>query len=218
MSDSKAIWDALYRKGDYAPIAPYTDMMVFLARAFGKDGAGKKVLEVGCGTGQNLAFARWAMGFDVYGIDYSPEAVEQAKQLFVHKGLEYGDLKVGDAGAMPFADGQFDAVVERAVLQQNSLEVAKNVVAEMGRVLKPGGGICCSLAAEGHFLFGQGDYRGSGDFFNPDHDGMRHFFARRDVLDVFAGFDLLRWSLHTRQDVLGNRTVEQYYVVEGRKR
>lgn len=218
MSNSKAIWDALYRKGNYAPIAPYTDIMVFLARTLGKDGSGKKVLEVGCGTGQNLAFARWSMGFEVYGIDYSAEAVEQAKQMFAQKALEYGELAVGDAGDMPFPDAHFDAVVERAVLQQNSLEVARKVVAEMRRVLKPGGGICCSLAAEGHFLFGQGEYRGEGDFHNPEHDGMRHFFARRDVLDVFAGFDLLRWSLHTRQDVLGNRTVEQYYVVEGMKR
>jgi len=214
---SRAIWDALYTEENYAPIAPYTDIIAFLARAFARDGHGCKVLEIGCGTGQNLLFAAWSMGFEVYGVDYSETAIAQARAQFEAKGLSYGALEVADAAHLAYPDGCFDAVLERGALQHNRLAAARAIVAEMRRVLKPGGVLCCSLAAEGHFLFGQGEPLGSGDFFNGEHDGTRHFFSRRDILDLFADFELSRWMLHSRQDVVGNRMVEQYHVVEARK-
>lgn len=215
---SRAIWDALYAEGNYAPIAPYTDIIAFLARSFARDGHGRKVLEIGCGTAQNLLFAAWSMGFEVHGVDYSETAIAQARAQFAAKGLGYGALEVADAAHLAYPDATFDAVLERAVLQQNRFEAARGILDEMRRVLKPGGVLCCSLAAEGHFLFGQGEHLGGGDFFNGEHDGSRHFFARRDILDLFAGMDITRWMLHSRQDVTGNRMVEQYHVVEARKR
>lgn len=214
---SRAIWDALYAGGDYAPIAPYTDLMAFLARSFQRRGAGRRILEVGCGTAQNLLFARWSMGFEVHGMDYSDAAIAQARAAFVERGLEYGSLEVMDALNLTYPDARFDAVLERAVLQQNRLDTARAMFAEMSRVLRPGGVLCCNLAAEGHFLFGQGEYLGGGDFFNAEHDGSRHFFSRRDVLDLFAGLEITRWALLTRQDVMANRIVEQTHVVEARK-
>ncbi len=214
---SRAIWDALYAEGNHAPIAPYTDIIAFLARSFARDGQGRKVLEIGCGTAQNLLFANWSMGFEVYGVDYSETAITQARAQFRGKGLSYGALEVADATRLDFPDSHFDAVVERGAAQHNRLAVARAILAEMRRVLKPGGVLCCSLAAEGHFLFGQGTHLGEGDFFNGEHDGTRHFFSRRDVLDLFAGMEITRWMLHSRQDVPGNRMVEQYHVVEARK-
>lgn len=213
---SQDIWDELYKGGDYAPIVPYTDMLGFLARVFAKTGNGRRLLEVGCGTAQNLAFARWAMGFDVVGVDYSPAAIAQARAMLGARGLD-AELRVADATALPFDDGCFDAVAERAVIQQNDRATGLAILAEMVRVLRPGGYLCCTLAAEGHHLFGRGEYRGDGDFYDGEHDGMRHFFSRRDVMEACASLEILRWSLHTRQDVPSGRTVEQYYVVEARK-
>jgi ubiquinone/menaquinone biosynthesis C-methylase UbiE len=213
---SLQIWEALYQGGDYAPIVPYTEMLAFLARVFNKSGTGRRLLEVGCGTAQNLAFARWAMDFEVHGIDYAGSAVAAGARQLAARGLE-ATLVAGDATALPYPDGAFDAVVERAVLQQNDRATGLRMLGEMVRVLRPGGYLCCSLATEGHQLFGRGEYRGDGDFYNPEHDGMRHFFARRDVLEAFAPLELLRLSLHTRQDVLAGRSLEQTYVVEARK-
>ncbi len=217
MDNSKVIWNGLYQTGDYAPIVPYTDSLAMLARYFLKQGEGRKLLEIGCGIGQNLLFARWAMCFDVTGIDYSESAIARAKQNFADKGLTYEALRVADAAATGLPDDYFDAVIERAVLQQNRFDVVTAIVREICRVLKPGGVLSCALATEGHFLFGQGESLGGGDFFNPQHDGSRHFFARRDLLQLFEPFEILRWSLHTRQDVLRNQTVEQFYLVEVRK-
>jgi SAM-dependent methyltransferase len=213
--DSK-IWDSIYERSDYAPIAPYTDAIAFLARSFAKKGAGKRLLEIGCGVGQNIAYAQWTMGFDIYGIDYSAQAIELARSSLAGRGIN-ADLRVGDVTQLPYADEFFDVCIERAVIQQNRHTAGLQIVKELFRVLRPGGYLCCSIIAEGHQLFGNGEDLGNGDFFDPGHDGLRHFYSRRDIMNLLLDFDLLRLSMHTRQNVMTGQTNEQYWVVEARK-
>ena len=72
-----------------------------------------KVLEVGCGTGTNLAlFAD--KGCAVSGIDLSAHMLDQAKK----KLGEAADLRLGDASAMPFDSGSFDLVVAFLTLHE----------------------------------------------------------------------------------------------------
>jgi SAM-dependent methyltransferase len=213
--DSK-LWDSIYENIDYAPIAPYTDAIAFLARIFLKRGEGKRLLEIGCGVGQNIAYARWTMGFDIYGVDYSAQAIELARISLAGRGVD-AELHVGDVTQLPYANGFFDVCIERAVIQQNRHAAGIQIVKELLRVLRPGGYLCCSIIAEGHQLYGNGEYLGNGDFHDPGHDGSRHFYARRDIMDLFSGFDLLRLSMHTRQNVMTGQTNEQYWVVEARK-
>jgi ubiquinone/menaquinone biosynthesis C-methylase UbiE len=97
--------------------------------------AGKKVLEVGCGTGIDLArFA--ALGAEVTGVDFSPKAIDLARAHFRQRGLP-GALEVMDATALAFPDRTFDLAYAHGVLQYASDPAA--IVREMHRVLKPGG-------------------------------------------------------------------------------
>ena len=62
--------------------------------------AGRRLLEVGCGIGTDLArFARG--GARVTGIDLSQTAIDLARQNFATLGLD-GDLRVADGEALPF--------------------------------------------------------------------------------------------------------------------
>jgi SAM-dependent methyltransferase len=96
---------------------------------------GKKVLEIGCGVGLDLA--RFADGGAVVtGVDLAQRSIDLAKRLFKHRGLK-ADLRVMDGGGLEFSGGSFDMVYAHGVLQY-AAEPAK-IVAEMHRVLKPGG-------------------------------------------------------------------------------
>jgi SAM-dependent methyltransferase len=96
---------------------------------------GKKVLELGCGVGLDLArFARG--GAEVTGVDLSTTAIELAKKNFELHGL-MGDLRVGDGEALALADGIFDLVYAHGALQYTS--EPRKMVDEALRVLKPGG-------------------------------------------------------------------------------
>lgn len=68
------------------------------------DLAGKRVLEVGCGDGHQLAFMRDTLGMETFGIEPSAEAVAVARA----KGLE---VVQGTADALAFPEDHFDVVI-----------------------------------------------------------------------------------------------------------
>ena len=83
----------------------------FLDRLLPLPPAGQRLLDVGCGTGYYLAWAR-ARGFAVTGVDGSADMLERAARL--NAGVE---LKKADVESLPFEDGSFDAVVCIEVLR-----------------------------------------------------------------------------------------------------
>jgi SAM-dependent methyltransferase len=97
--------------------------------------AGRRVLEVGCGVGTDLArFARG--GARVSGVDLSETAVDLACRNLAHLGLA-GDLRVADGTALPWPDGSFDLVYCHGVLQYAA--DPQGIVREAHRVLTPQG-------------------------------------------------------------------------------
>jgi ubiquinone/menaquinone biosynthesis C-methylase UbiE len=96
---------------------------------------GRNLLEVGCGTGIDLVrFARG--GAKVTGIDLSKTAIDLARKNF-EQSEQHADLSVMNGECMQFADNTFDAVYAHGVLQYTA-DIEK-MVAEIHRVLKPGG-------------------------------------------------------------------------------
>ncbi|HVL67863.1 MAG TPA: class I SAM-dependent methyltransferase [Vicinamibacterales bacterium] len=96
---------------------------------------GKRVLEVGCGAGTDLArFARG--GAIVTGVDLAASSIELAKKNFEQQGLT-GEFFEADGERLPFADASFDLVYAHGVVQYTPNGQA--LVDECRRVLVPGG-------------------------------------------------------------------------------
>jgi demethylmenaquinone methyltransferase / 2-methoxy-6-polyprenyl-1,4-benzoquinol methylase len=92
---------------------------------------GDKVLDVCCGTG-DLAIAARAAGGEVTGLDFSEPMLERARRKSAE--IEWVE---GDALALPFADGSFDAVtVGFGVRNLPDIEAG---LAELRRVLRAEG-------------------------------------------------------------------------------
>ena len=96
--------------------------------------ADMKVLDVGCGTGAQLARYQKA-GCEVYGIDPSPSMLTIAQKRLG----ENAELCLGSAVQMPFADNMFDLVTATLVLHELEPTVRDAVLTEMGRVVKKNG-------------------------------------------------------------------------------
>ena len=97
--------------------------------------AGRRVLEVGCGAGVDLArFARG--GAAVTGVDIASSAIDLARANFEQQGLR-GELHVANGEQLPFRDGSFDLVYAHGVVQYTS--DPRRLVEECRRVLAPGG-------------------------------------------------------------------------------
>jgi len=100
----------------------------------GKIAPGSRVLDIGCGTGRLTIPLQQMTDAEVYGLDLSPEMLEQAMNK---KGAEAIHWILGDAQALPFSDKFFDCTFMCLVLHH--IEDRAQAIKEMYRVLKPGG-------------------------------------------------------------------------------
>jgi 2-polyprenyl-3-methyl-5-hydroxy-6-metoxy-1,4-benzoquinol methylase len=96
---------------------------------------GLEVLDVGCGDGA-YALAAARAGARVTGLDRSAAAVAAARTRAEGEGLAV-DPQVGDVHALPYPAGRFDVLLAVTVLC--FVERPAQAVAEMARVLRPGG-------------------------------------------------------------------------------
>jgi ubiquinone/menaquinone biosynthesis C-methylase UbiE len=96
---------------------------------------GEKVLDVGCGTGSlTFALTEFADLGEISAVDYSPVFVEAAGRRNTDPRIK---VQQADACALPFEDGSFDRAM--ALLVLHFVPEASKAVAEMRRVVRPGG-------------------------------------------------------------------------------
>jgi ubiquinone/menaquinone biosynthesis C-methylase UbiE len=96
---------------------------------------GARALDVGCGDGQ-LALALWRAGADVAAVDRDWPMMSLARQGLATGGAMPA-LVLADTEALPFPSESFDLVTSVTVLC--FVPDARKALAEMARVLKPGG-------------------------------------------------------------------------------
>ena len=97
-------------------------------------GAGRRVLEVGCGAGAMLATME-RLGAVLHGVDYSESLVALARRA-----QPQGRFDVAEAAKLPHASGSFDACFSHGVFFYFSdLDYGRRALDEMRRVLAPGG-------------------------------------------------------------------------------
>jgi SAM-dependent methyltransferase len=101
----------------------------------------RSVLEVGCGEGELCERVQRELGVPVVAIDQSERMVELARARGV-------DARVADVRELPFEDGSFDVAVAAWMLY-HVLDLDR-AVAELARVLRPGGRLVAATNASDH--------------------------------------------------------------------
>jgi len=125
-------------------------------------GPGRRVLELGCGTGVFLEQTARS-GATIHGLDLSEELLAKARARLA--GQANVTLDQGNAEQMPYPDADFDAVYGSSVLHHLDLDAS---LREVRRVLKPGG---CLVFAEPNAL-------------NPQVAVMFHLKATKEYFGV----------------------------------
>ena len=125
------------------------DIYLFDQLLKGRLAPGMSLLDAGCGGGRNLV---WFLrsGYEVFGVDENPRAVEQVRRLATTLAphLPPESFQVADLADLPFPDARFDAVLCSAVLHFARDEAHfDRMLGELWRVLHPGGLFFARLAS-----------------------------------------------------------------------
>lgn len=199
MSDVKTfdpIWDEIYDAGQQLNRYPFSSIVsfVFHHRPRDRDRGDVRILEIGCGTGNNLWFCA-REGFDVTGIDASAPGIRYAQERFAEDGL-MGDFQVADFTRLPFDDDSFDMVLERGGVSQAPKTAARAALVEAARVLKPGGMLHAEIYSDratargskmedGLQINEEGPYTGV---------GQMAFWSKSEIEDAFAHMEIVELS------------------------
>lgn len=114
------------------------DFLELCARRW-RVGPSPSVLDVGCGAGHwGRTLCAALSGEPVLaGIDIEPEFLARAEAAALSRGLSNVEYRPGSADAIPYPDARFDVVTCQTLLIH--VPSAQDALAEMRRVLKPGG-------------------------------------------------------------------------------
>lgn len=155
------------------------------------EGGDKKILECGCGTGKFL-IPLSNIGLNIEAIDYSKEMIRVCKNKADGLGLQL-NIKTASVEALPFRDGEYDAVFSIAVIRH--FEDSATAISEMGRVLKADGDLIIDFLNLDYFkpyhkllsICGLDGNVKSGNFYK------NYYLRRREVSELLEqqGFEII---------------------------
>ncbi|MED1944687.1 MULTISPECIES: class I SAM-dependent methyltransferase [Brevibacillus] len=216
------VWEEVFRQQAWGKY-PGEDLIRFVARNFYKSESRKdiKILEVGCGPGANL----WYManeGFQVYGIDGSHTAIEQAQIRLDSECPNWkGQLFVGDIGTLPFPDEYFDAVIDNGAVTCNSHENSILIYSEMARVAKKQGKLYSRTIAKGSWGDETGEHVGYDAYIVDEGPllgkGYIRFTKYEDIEKLVSDFTIQEVQLLSREYMDIKKTVKEWVIIGEKK-
>jgi SAM-dependent methyltransferase len=145
------------------------------------------VLDWGCGFG-HTAHALAERGLEVTLYDFVPD-LEAPRTVTLTTYPEFEAQISSDPVALPYADGAFDAVVSMGTLEH--VEHPSRSLAELGRVLRPGG-LLCVYKLPNRFSYVEQLAKRTGRYYHGklEHDRVYRVRTARDLVRD-AGYDVL---------------------------
>jgi SAM-dependent methyltransferase len=186
-------WDDSWRaepgRAAWAAADPWVAATLPLLRRRGA----KRTLDLGCGPGRHAVFFARA-GLESFGLDARASGIERAARSARDASVTLY-LKQGSLKALPYPDASFDYVLAFNVIYHGTESDAARALAEIRRVLRPGGLYQATMLSKRSVDYGRGEQVAPNTYVQPRGHGdkaLPHLFAdEHDLLRLHGGFGLL---------------------------
>lgn len=183
---NEQFYEEFFNDNDYEVMGSGGDLRrqyrgeVLRAAAWARMEPGARVLDVGCGTGDNLRCI-WREDARFFGLEYSAATTQAARRLLGDR----ADVQVGSATEIPFEDASVDLALCIEVLEH--IDDHEKALAEIWRVLRPGAHLILAVPFRHWFKS-----------YLPLMGHHRHY-TRRDVETMLAkhGFEIADYLPNT---------------------
>jgi SAM-dependent methyltransferase len=161
----------------------------------------KTLLDLGCGTGRHVVHLEKA-GFWVCGLDNAPTGLRLTQGWLQEEKLSAALVQADMRVRLPFREAAFDGILSTQVIHHARLGVVRRTIAELKRVLAPGGVVFVSVPVrfhpeEAHQVIEPGTYL---PLEGPEHGLPHHIFTPEELRAEFD--DLAVQEVSVRGDVV----------------
>lgn len=208
-------WNRIYSSSKQLNLYPYSDLVSYYFNNFKKDKK-IKVLEVGCGAGNNLSLFTNNKN-EVHGIDASHHAIKFARNVFSKKKCKI-KLSVCDFTKLPYKNNYFDLIINREALCNTNLKNANLGMSECYRVLKKNGKFYSTFYSIYCTFIGTKIEKGFFKNFkyNFKNSGFIKFYTMVELNNIYKknNFIIKDLFLNNKTDVLRvpQSTISEWYV------
>jgi 2-polyprenyl-3-methyl-5-hydroxy-6-metoxy-1,4-benzoquinol methylase len=181
-------WQSAEGRADWIEAEAFVAEAVPLLRQRGV----QTVLDLGCGVGRHaLLLAR--EGFTVHAVDASPAAMEFVAGQAKTAGLDLS-LKMSEMTAIPYDNETFDYLLAWNVIYHGDLPVVLRSLAEILRVLKPGGIFQGTMLSKRNTEIATGRRIAKDTYIDTDRFEKRHphyYCSAAELIALLGGFEVL---------------------------
>jgi tellurite methyltransferase len=205
-------WDELYAQG-VAPVEPlrWVEQCVPALR----DAKAARVLDLGCGTGRHVTYLE-RNGFSIWGVDIAPNGLLVSRARLEADGRPVR-LALAGMQAVPFATATFDVVVSIHVLYHATRTGMLGSIAEIARVLRPGGLFIGTLLSTRTWKYGEGEALEPETFVQargPEAGVPHHYCNETEARTLLSEFRLLDLHLDEFEDESGELQSHWEFLVQ----
>jgi SAM-dependent methyltransferase len=198
-------WDTLHRQARHRLEYPSENVVRFLA-GIERDPDDRRqptALDIGCGSGRHTILLD-QFGFKASACDVSADAVRLTRMVAA---LPSKRVLQAPMTALPYADGSFDVALAYGVFYYGTRDEHEAAVAEMHRVLRPGGRgfVCVRTSSDWRHLNPPGRDE-------PEHGMAVDFLARYQVPIVYARFPDVTYELSETTTAARTRTNSDWLI------
>ena len=176
----------------------------------------KVILECGAGVWSDIEplFVRfYHKGYQVHGVEISAERLAYSAE-YCQKNAISADLRLADMQALPYQDASLSFVFSYNAIFHMRKDGIRRSVAEIERVLKPGGLCFVNFLSKEDQNYGKGRRIAPGEFEQEEagHLTIHTYYDDNEAESHFANFEVLFKEKRTLWRLWQNKLIRQGYI------